>query len=253
MKRNPGFPTAVQAESLESRVLFASTSDPLFSSQYGLANTAVADAWDTTRGSAAVVIAGIDTGTDYTHRDLYSNVWINQAEIPASVKSSLRDGRAVSGIDEEDAGSHDVLQAAARLTQRLGRGGEPDAGIRLPRCRDPCRRGGTPPCCGRAPPEGVRRVRRRSAPDEGPNGPASPPTPTTGGPPACTRPWNAVRPACSICAGSARARDRRAADRMGGVGSAHRRSPDRVVGTAGGAAGRTDGRPSCPRSAAGPS
>src|SRR5690349_1917488 len=65
MKRNRGLSPAAQAQSLESRVLFASTSDPLFESQYALANTAVADAWDTTRGSAAVVVAGIDTGADY--------------------------------------------------------------------------------------------------------------------------------------------------------------------------------------------
>src|SRR5205823_1247991 len=58
---------------------------------WALANTGVAEAWNTTRGSAAVVVADVDTGADYTHRDLYDNVWINQAEIPSSVRSSLRD------------------------------------------------------------------------------------------------------------------------------------------------------------------
>src|SRR5438876_10074282 len=81
-----------QAEPLETRTLFAATTnDPYFASQYALANSAVADAWDVTRGSAAVVVADIDTGADYTHQDLYENVWINQAEIPAYYKARLRD------------------------------------------------------------------------------------------------------------------------------------------------------------------
>ena len=83
--------TEIHTEALESRLLMASTNDPLYSSQWALANTAIAEAWNTTRGSAAVVVADVDTGADYTHRDLYDNVWINQAEIPSSVRSTLRD------------------------------------------------------------------------------------------------------------------------------------------------------------------
>ena len=40
-------------------------------------------AWNVTTGSPATVIAEIDTGIDYDHPDLYQNIWINQAEIPA--------------------------------------------------------------------------------------------------------------------------------------------------------------------------
>jgi subtilisin family serine protease len=82
---------AFALESLESRLLMASTNDPLFSSQYALANTAVSSAWDTTRGSRSVVVADLDTGADYTHRDLYTNIWINQAEIPSDVRPGLTD------------------------------------------------------------------------------------------------------------------------------------------------------------------
>ena len=32
-----------------------------------------------------------DTGIDYTHEDLYLNIWVNQAEIPASLRSNLAD------------------------------------------------------------------------------------------------------------------------------------------------------------------
>jgi subtilisin family serine protease len=48
-------------------------------------------AWDTTTGSPTTVIADVDTGIDYTHQDLYENVWLNQAEIPLSRLANLTD------------------------------------------------------------------------------------------------------------------------------------------------------------------
>ncbi|MBX9625337.1 MAG: S8 family serine peptidase [Gemmataceae bacterium] len=55
------------------------------------ADTDAAEAWDQWAGSPKAVVAVIDTGVDYTHRDLYQNVWINQGEIPAAVKAALTD------------------------------------------------------------------------------------------------------------------------------------------------------------------
>src|SRR5687768_12507904 len=77
---------------LEQRLLQSTTpNDPSYSSEWGLSSIAASDAWDTTQGSAAVVVAGIDTGIEYMHPDLYLNVWINQNEIPAAVKKTLKD------------------------------------------------------------------------------------------------------------------------------------------------------------------
>ena len=89
-------------ERLEARLLYASTNDPLSLRQWALTAAAVTGAWDTTRGSAAVVVADIDTGADYTHVDLYKNVWINQAEIPSPVRSTLRDTDADGRISFYD-------------------------------------------------------------------------------------------------------------------------------------------------------
>lgn len=38
-----------------------------------------------------IVVAVIDTGVDFTHPDLYLNIWINQGEIPAALRPQLVD------------------------------------------------------------------------------------------------------------------------------------------------------------------
>jgi subtilisin family serine protease len=61
--------------------------DPGFSYLHGLENGSGYDidapeAWDTTTGSDAPVVAVIDTGIDYLHEDLAQNMWRNSGEIP---------------------------------------------------------------------------------------------------------------------------------------------------------------------------
>jgi len=42
-------------------------------------------------GNMKTVVGVVDSGIDYTHADLYLNVWLNQGEIPVSFKSQLKD------------------------------------------------------------------------------------------------------------------------------------------------------------------
>ena len=50
---------------------------------WGLKIIGCEKAWDTSRGQG-IVVAVIDSGLDYTHEDIHSNVWINQREIPGN-------------------------------------------------------------------------------------------------------------------------------------------------------------------------
>lgn len=79
-------------DTLERRTLLSTTpNDPGYASQWGLTSGDAATAWDAGTGSAAVVVGHVDSGIDYTHEDLYLNVWINQSEIPRALKKRLVD------------------------------------------------------------------------------------------------------------------------------------------------------------------
>lgn len=56
--------------------------DPLFNEQWALSKIDAPAGWDIETGSSDIVIAITDTGVDYTHPDLASNIWQNSGEIP---------------------------------------------------------------------------------------------------------------------------------------------------------------------------
>ncbi len=66
--------------------------DPRFGELYGLHNTGQSggtpdadidapEAWNRSTGSSEIVVGVVDTGVDYTHPDLVSNMWVNPGEI----------------------------------------------------------------------------------------------------------------------------------------------------------------------------
>lgn len=87
-----GRPGVRYAEPDYTQVVTATPNDPSFPMQWGYQNTGqtvngtagtagddedVTPAWDVTTGNSSIVIGETDTGVDYTHPDLASNIWNN--------------------------------------------------------------------------------------------------------------------------------------------------------------------------------
>ena len=87
--------------------------DARFEEQWSLLNTgqnsgtAGADisalrAWFKTTGSNQVVVAVLDSGVDYTHRDLVSNIWMRPDDLPAYVDDELGEFNDLHGFNATD-------------------------------------------------------------------------------------------------------------------------------------------------------
>ncbi len=84
--------------------------DPLFGDQWALNNTGqdggkkradldALNAWANTKGSPEVVVAVLDTGVDYKHSDLISNMWTRPSSMPAYTDDELGTFDDVNGFD----------------------------------------------------------------------------------------------------------------------------------------------------------
>lgn len=65
-------------------VTAAYVNDPEYTAQWGLQTIGIETAWAKTTGSSDIVVAVIDTGIDYTHKELAANIWHNSNEIAAN-------------------------------------------------------------------------------------------------------------------------------------------------------------------------
>lgn len=105
----------ISEEELEQAYQSSAVNDPKFGDLWGLHNTGANDpsgrirgvegadidalkAWEVERGNKKIKIAIIDTGIDYTHKDLMSNIWVNEAE---------KNGRP--GVDDDGNGYVDDI------------------------------------------------------------------------------------------------------------------------------------------------
>jgi len=72
--------------------------DPLHADQWALSKISAEGAWSVYTGSSETVVAVLDTGVDYNHRDLRDNMWVNEAEL-----------NGAEGIDEDENGYVDDI------------------------------------------------------------------------------------------------------------------------------------------------
>ena len=55
--------------------------DPMNFSQWSFKKIEAQNAWDIYTGNHKTIVAVIDTGVDYNHRDIHNNIWINKMEL----------------------------------------------------------------------------------------------------------------------------------------------------------------------------
>lgn len=114
--------------------------DPQFAQQWALNNVGqdggkeradidALKAWLKTRGSDKVVVAVLDTGVDYTHSDLVSNMWIRPDSVPEYVDDELGSFDDIHGFDA-DANAPDPMDDNGHGTHCAGIiGAEGDNGV----------------------------------------------------------------------------------------------------------------------------
>lgn len=99
-----------QFTSVEPNYIYHATTtsfnDPKAVSLWGLTRIQAPNAWDTTTGSANVVVAVVDTGVDYNHPDLSANIWKNTGEVAGNGVDDDGDGY-IDDVHGYDMANHD--------------------------------------------------------------------------------------------------------------------------------------------------
>ena len=107
--------------------------DPDITKLYGLSKIDAEGAWSKTKGSANVVVADIDTGVDYNHKDLINNIWRNPAEVAGNGKDDDKNGFVddLVGYDfrDKDARPFDDNQHGSHTTGTIAATGGNGIGI----------------------------------------------------------------------------------------------------------------------------
>lgn len=91
--------------------------DPSVDQQWGLKTVKIQNVWNTGNFGNNVLVCVIDTGVDYTHPDLASNIWKNVFEIPDNgidddldgIIDDINGASFVNGEDVLDKNSHGTL------------------------------------------------------------------------------------------------------------------------------------------------
>lgn len=72
--------------------LFHTPNDTRYTQQPWMAQMGLEKAWDINKGASTVIIAIVDSGTDWQHEDLTANIWTNPKEIPSNNKDDDGNG-----------------------------------------------------------------------------------------------------------------------------------------------------------------
>lgn len=103
-------PLVPQAQDLLQRSTNGFPNDPQFGDQWALNNVGqnggkkradidALKAWTKTQGSEDVVVAVLDTGVDYTHKDLMANMWLRPDNVPQYADDELGSFDDLRGYD----------------------------------------------------------------------------------------------------------------------------------------------------------
>lgn len=89
--------------------------DPRYLDQLHLSNSTgyninADPVWDTQTGNRHTIVAIMDSGVDYTHPDLYRNIWINQGEIPTALAPQDMDlDGIITFVDLNDSANQSIV------------------------------------------------------------------------------------------------------------------------------------------------